>query len=64
MEEDLIGAMASQECSIKIHLFDEINFAFWKIRMKTHLMSLGAEVWQSVLDRYKDPSSPTADQKL
>jgi hypothetical protein len=33
-------------------LFDGTNFAFWKIRMRTHLMSLGADVWDVVETRY------------
>jgi hypothetical protein len=24
------------------------NFSFWKIRMRTHLMSLGVDVWDVV----------------
>jgi hypothetical protein len=30
--------------------------------MRIHLMSLGVEVWQSVTDGYKVPSSPPTDQ--
>jgi hypothetical protein len=30
------------------------NFALWKIRMRTHLMSLGADVWD-VETRYVKP---------
>jgi hypothetical protein len=33
-------------------LFDQTNFAFWKIRMRTHLMSLGVDVWDVVETRY------------
>jgi hypothetical protein len=29
-------------------LFDGTNVAFWKIRMRTHLMSLGVDVWDVV----------------
>jgi hypothetical protein len=29
-------------------LFDGTNFSFWKIRMRTHLMSLGVDVWDVV----------------
>jgi hypothetical protein len=28
--------------------FDGKKFAFWKVRMRTHLMSLGADVWDVV----------------
>jgi hypothetical protein len=33
-------------------LFDGTNFAFWKIRMRTLLMSLGVDVWDVVETRY------------
>jgi hypothetical protein len=33
-------------------LFDGTNFAFWKIRMKTYLMALGADVWDVVETGY------------
>jgi hypothetical protein len=36
-------------------MFDGTNFAFWKIRMRTHLMSLGANVWDVVETRYVKP---------
>jgi hypothetical protein len=29
-------------------MFDGTNFSFWKIRMRTHLMSLGVDVWDVV----------------
>jgi hypothetical protein len=29
-------------------LFDGTNFVFWKVRMRTHLMALGADVWDVV----------------
>jgi len=29
-------------------LFDGTNFAFWKVRMRTYLMALGADVWDVV----------------
>ena len=42
--------MASLEgCSTnKSPLFTDTNYAFWKIRMKTYIMSLGIEVWADV----------------
>jgi hypothetical protein len=36
-------------------LFDGTNFSFWKIRMRTHLMSLGADVWDVVETGYVKP---------
>jgi hypothetical protein len=36
-------------------LFDETNFTFWKIRMRTYLMALGVDVWDVVETRYTKP---------
>jgi hypothetical protein len=36
-------------------LFDGTNFAFWKIRMITYLMSLGVDVWDVVETRHVKP---------
>jgi hypothetical protein len=50
--------MASQDSSSSSTippLFNGTNFSFWKIRMKTYLMSLGMEVWKILLDGYKIP---------
>ena len=30
------------------HLFDGTNYAYWKVRMKVFLLSLGEQVWQAV----------------
>ena len=30
------------------HLFDGINYAHWKVRMKVFLQALGEHVWQAV----------------
>ena len=42
--------MASQEGSStsKAHFFTSANYAFWKIRMRAYIMSLGIEVWATV----------------
>ena len=32
----------------KVPLFDGTKFAFWKVRMRTYLMSLGVDVWDVV----------------
>jgi hypothetical protein len=36
-------------------LFDETNFSFWKIRMRTYLMALGVDVWDVVEIGYTNP---------
>jgi hypothetical protein len=36
-------------------LFDGTNFAFWKVRMRTYLMALGADVWDVVETGYIKP---------
>jgi hypothetical protein len=33
-------------------LFDGTNFSFWKVRMRTYLMTLGVHVWDVVETRY------------
>jgi hypothetical protein len=46
-------------------LFDGTNFAFWKIRMRTYLMALGADVWDVVETGYTKPVVlATKDDKL
>ena len=32
--------------------YDGTNFAFWKVRMRTYIMSLGADVWDVVETGY------------
>jgi hypothetical protein len=39
----------------KPHLFDGTNFSFWKVRMRTYLMALGANVWDVVETGYTNP---------
>ena len=39
----------------KAPLFDGTNFAFWKVRMRTYLMSLGVDVWEVVETGYTKP---------
>jgi hypothetical protein len=36
-------------------LFDGTNFSFWKVRMRTYLMTLGADVWDVVETGYIKP---------
>ena len=42
--------MASYEgtSSNTVPLFDGTKFSFWKVRMRTYIMSLGADVWDVV----------------
>ena len=53
--------MASQEgCSTnKAPLFTDTNYAFWKIRMRTYIMSLGIEVWVAMDLGYAPKDSDT-----
>jgi hypothetical protein len=36
-------------------LFDGTNFSFWKVRMRTYVMALGADVWDVVETGYIKP---------
>ena len=35
--------------------FNGTNFAFWKVRMRTYIMDLGADVWDVVDIAYVKP---------
>jgi hypothetical protein len=51
--------------AFKPPLFDGKFFAFWKIRMRTYLMALGADVWDVVETGYTKPVVlATKDAKL
>jgi hypothetical protein len=39
----------------KAPLFNGTNFAFWKVRMRTYIMDLGADVWDVVDTSYVKP---------
>ena len=58
--------MTSHEGSTnKAPIFDGTNFAFQKVRMRTYLMSLGADVWEVVETGYKKPAMLSSkDDKL
>jgi hypothetical protein len=46
-------------------LFDGTNFSFWKVRMRTYLMALGADVWDVVETGYiKSVVLASKDDKL
>jgi hypothetical protein len=49
----------------KAPIFNGTNFAFWKVRMRTYLMSLGADVWEVVEIGYTKPTVfLSKDEKL
>ena len=54
--------MRNHEASGRPPLFNGTNFGFWKKRMTYYLMSLGPEVWNSVLNGYIAPSSLPTNQ--
>ena len=39
----------------KAHLFNGTNFSLWKVRMRTYIMALGADVWDVVEIGYVNP---------
>jgi hypothetical protein len=51
--------------TIKLPMFDGTNFSFWKVRMRTYIMALGADVWDVVEIGYVKPIVLTSkDDKL
>ena len=51
--------------SNKVPLFDGTKVSFWKVRMRTYIMSLGADVWVVVDIGYVNPVVLTSkDDKL
>ena len=49
--------------SSKVPMFDGNDYVFCCIRMKNYLMSLGLDVWSSVLEGYKVPDNMPADDE-
>ena len=43
------------------HLFDDINYAYWKVRMRAFLQSLDEKVWQVVEIGWTKPKEASAD---
>ena len=43
-------------------LFMGDNYAYWSVRMKCHLMSLGYKVWRSIEREYKVPDDLHIDK--
>ena len=49
----------------KVPLFDGKLFSFWKVRMRTYIMSVGADVWDVVDTGYvKSVMLASRDDKL
>ena len=45
--------------------FDGQKYAFWSRRMKTYIQEQGFEMWQSIVDGYKEPTiSPTNEKEI
>ena len=42
------------------HLFDDTNYAYWKVRMRAFLQSLDEKVWQAV-ESWTKPKEAPAD---
>jgi hypothetical protein len=45
----------------KAPLFNGGGYALWKIRMKKFMLSLGFDIWQSIVDGYTTPTTPPKD---
>ena len=43
------------------HLFDDTNYAYWKVRIRTFLQSLDEKVWQAVEIGWTKPKEASAD---
>jgi hypothetical protein len=45
--------------------FDGKKYAFWSRRMKTYIQAHGFEIWQSIVDGYKEPAVlPTSERSI
>ena len=43
------------------HLFNDTNYAYWKVRIRVFLQSLDEKVWQAVEIRWTKPKEAPAD---
>ena len=43
------------------HLFDDINYAYWKVHMRSFLQSLDEKVWQVVEIGWTEPTEAPTD---
>ena len=41
--------------------FDENNYAYWKVRMKTFLKSINERIWNSVEYEWEKPTTPVSE---
>jgi hypothetical protein len=41
--------------------FNGEGYALWKMRMKNFMLSLGFDIWQSIVDGYTAPTTPPKD---
>ena len=53
--------MNREQSLIIPHLFDGINYAYWKVRMRAFLQSLDEKVWQAVEIGWTKPKEAPAD---
>ena len=44
------------------HLFDDTNYAYWKVRMRVFLQSLDEKVWQAMEIGWTKPTEASADR--
>jgi hypothetical protein len=47
----------------RIPKFDGQKYALWRRRMKTYIQEHGFEIWQSIVDGYKEPTIPPTSEK-
>lgn len=47
--------------SSKVPIYNGEDYAFWSIRMRSHILSIGLDVWMSIETRYIYPKSPPTD---
>jgi hypothetical protein len=43
--------------------FDGHKYSFWSRMMKTYIHGQGFEIWQSVVDGYKEPTIPLTNER-
>ena len=43
------------------HLFDDTNYAYWKVRMRAFLQFLDEKVWQAIEIGWTKPKEAPAD---
>jgi len=43
--------------------FDGQKYGFWSRRMKTYIYAHGFEIWQSIVDEYKEPTVPPTSER-